>query len=154
MNNAIISDTSCLIALDRINRLDILQSLFSRILTTPEVQAEFGKILPDWIHVQSVKDLTLQKRFEQLVDIGEASALTLVKEYENAILIIDEKKGRRIARENNIRIIGTLQILLIAKQKKIISGVKPIILELSKHQFRFSKQLIEVLLKEAGEITE
>ena len=56
MSVLIISDTSCLIALDRINRLDLLRGLFQRIVTTQEVKEEFGKELPEWIRVIEVQD--------------------------------------------------------------------------------------------------
>jgi uncharacterized protein len=56
MISCVIADTSCLIALDRIQALDLLAKLFSEIITTQEEKAEFGRPLPFWITIQSVKD--------------------------------------------------------------------------------------------------
>jgi predicted nucleic acid-binding protein len=75
----------------------------------------------------------------------------LALETENAVLVIDEKKGRKIARELNIEIVGTLRILLVAKQKGVIPSVKDVIEKLHYHNFRFAKPIIEQILKEAGE---
>ena len=56
MSILVISDTSCLIALDRINQLDLLQELFQQIVTTQAVEEEFGKELAEWIQVVEVQD--------------------------------------------------------------------------------------------------
>jgi predicted nucleic acid-binding protein len=112
-NKIIISYTSCLIALDRINQLIILHQLFSVVLTTREVETEFGSLLSEWIIVQPIKNLKKKKELKEIADEGEASAIAL--ETDNCILIIDEKKGRKLAQKLKIEIIGTLQILLTAK---------------------------------------
>ena len=52
MHKAIISDTSCLILLDKIGELEILNKLFGTIITTPEVANEFGQPLPFWVEIQ------------------------------------------------------------------------------------------------------
>jgi predicted nucleic acid-binding protein len=96
-DTVIISDTSCIIALSRIDRLDILSQLFPHILITPEVETEFGKALPAWIKVQRGIDEKQKEKLQLLVDLGEASAIALALERKNCILIIDEKKGRKLA---------------------------------------------------------
>jgi predicted nucleic acid-binding protein len=100
MSKVIISDTSCLIALDRINQLDILNKLFSTVVTTPEVAAEFGRNLPIWIEIIPVTNQQKKRELELIIDKGEASAITLATEIPQATLIIDEKLGRRIATGN------------------------------------------------------
>ena len=151
MNKIIISDTSCLIALDRIARLDILNQVFGTIYTTHIVAHEFEDPLPNWILIKSVTD---NDKFEQLklsLDPGEASAIALALEIDDSVLIIDEKKGRKIALDLNLEIIGTLKVLLIAKNKGVISSVNDIVLELQKASFRFNKIIVEEILKLAGE---
>ena len=58
----VIADTSCFILLDKIDELELLKRLFDEIATTKEVVQEFGKELPDWIKVESVKDKKISKR--------------------------------------------------------------------------------------------
>jgi predicted nucleic acid-binding protein len=49
MQKSIISDTSCLILLDKIDEIHLLKKLFGSIITTPEVADEFGLPLPSWV---------------------------------------------------------------------------------------------------------
>lgn len=56
MSVVVISDTSCLIALNRIGQLDLLQKLFEQIVTTQAVKEEFEKELPKWIRAVEVQD--------------------------------------------------------------------------------------------------
>lgn len=151
MNKIIISDTSCLIALERIGRLDLLQKTFITIYTTQTVAEEFEEPLPEWILVKEVNDTGMVEKLQLMLDAGEASAITLALETENSILIIDEKKGRKIAHDLNVTIIGTLKVLLIAKNKGVIQSVKQLINELQKNSFRFNKAIVEEVLKLAGE---
>lgn len=97
-NSVIISDTSCLIALDRIGQLEILHKLFSTITTTFDVQKEFEKPLPNWISIKQVENKERIRELEQTLDTGEASAISLALETAHSILIIDEKRGRSVAR--------------------------------------------------------
>jgi predicted nucleic acid-binding protein len=99
MNNIIVSDTSCLIALDRIGHIDLLQKVFTIVYTTKIVAEEFEKQLPDWILIKDINDIDRVKQLNLLLDPGEASVIALALEIENSILIIDEKKGRKIARD-------------------------------------------------------
>lgn len=151
MSKIIISDTSCLIALDRIGRLDILNKVFSTIYTTETVAQEFEDLLPDWILVKAITDDDKLEQLKMVLDPGEASAIVLALETDNSVLIIDEKKGRKIASELNLTIIGTLKVLLIAKNKGVVSSVKDIILELQKASFRFNRVIVDEILKLAGE---
>lgn len=118
MHKFIIADTSYLITLDRINQLNILQKLFSTIFTTREVQEEFNRFLPDWIIIQEVTATHNRAKLESILHKGEASAIALAMETENSVLIIDEKKGRKVAKELRIEIIGTLRLFAIGEAKK------------------------------------
>ncbi|WP_413669551.1 hypothetical protein ACEN9X_06105 [Mucilaginibacter sp. Mucisp86] len=94
---AVITDASCLILLDNIQALHILQSVYNHILTTPQVAAEFKKSLPEWIQVMPVKNSQLIDTYSLQVDLGEASAIALAQELPDALLIVDDFKGRRLA---------------------------------------------------------
>ena len=56
MPNVIISDTSCLIILSKIDKLFILNKLFGNVIITPEIAKEFGDKLPNWIKIQKAKE--------------------------------------------------------------------------------------------------
>jgi predicted nucleic acid-binding protein len=71
----VITDTSCLIILEKIALLSVLHQLFNIVLTTPEIAAEYGAPLPEWIIIISVKDKSLQQELSLVVDKGEAMPL-------------------------------------------------------------------------------
>jgi predicted nucleic acid-binding protein len=146
----VIADTSCLIIYDKIDKLYILKNTFRELIVTPQVADEFGD-LPDWIYI---KELENQAKFIELArDLGkgEASSIVLAIETGNSLLVIDEKKGRKIAADHGVEIIGSLGVLLKAKQKKVIDSVKDIIDAIEQTNFRISKAIKEELLKQADE---
>jgi predicted nucleic acid-binding protein len=53
-DNAVITDTSCFILLDKLGAFPILHTLYQNVITTPEIASEFGKPLPDWIQIKQV----------------------------------------------------------------------------------------------------
>lgn len=148
MSIVVISDTSCLIALDRISQLGLLKELFQQIVTTQTVKEEFGKELPSWIQIVTVRNREKIKELEIVLDKGEASAIALALETERSQLIIDEKKGRKVAQSLNIEIIGTLKVIQKAKQKGIISSARPLVEDLQKAGFRFSEKIVSALLND------
>ena len=151
MHKAIISDTSCLILLDKIGELNLLYKLFGTIITNGEVAFEFWLPLPDWFEIQQPKDKNYQTIIEASVDKGEASAIALAVELDDCLLIIDDLKGRKFAQQLGLTIIGTIGILVDAKLAGIIPSVKPLLTKIKTTNFRISDQLEMLILKKAGE---
>jgi len=151
MREVIISDTSCLITLARIGELELLERLYHHVWITPVVAREYGGGLPDWIGIKEVKDKSRQLYFESILDPGEASTIALALEIPNCMVIIDEIKGRKIARENNIPVIGLLGILIQAKKQGLFPEIRPKLELLHKLGFRFSSQLEQTILQMADE---
>jgi predicted nucleic acid-binding protein len=83
--------------------------------------------------------------------MGEATSIALASADQNSLLIIDESKGRKVAKEMGIQITGTLGILVTAKQKVYIKAVKPIIAKIHQTNFRISENLIRVVLEKVNE---
>ena len=146
----IIADTSSLILFSKIQKLDILKDLFNDVQITPEVASEFGDF-PKWIKIHHYSNIDKYKEFEAILGKGEASAIALALEIDNPLLLIDEKKGRKIAKENSISIIGSLGIVLLAKQKGKITSAKEVLELIQKTDFRISNSIINFILKESGE---
>ena len=61
MPKAIISDTSCFIILTNIGELELLHKVYGQIITTPEIVAEFGETLPEWVEIAEVTDKYRQR---------------------------------------------------------------------------------------------
>ncbi|HUY00001.1 MAG TPA: DUF3368 domain-containing protein [Candidatus Deferrimicrobium sp.] len=86
-----------------------------------------------------------------LLDEGEAETITLANEMKAPILL-DEKKGRKIAKSLNLKIQGTLGILIKAKKSGLINSIKDYILKFITAGYYLDKELINEILKRAGEI--
>jgi predicted nucleic acid-binding protein len=151
MLKTIISDTSCLILLSKIGKLDLLNKIYGEVIITPEISIEFGQYLPDWIKIISVKNRSKQIEFEKIVDLGEASALALALEFSDVLVVLDDKRGRILAKKLNIEMTGTLGTLVKAKQKGIIPKLKPILEILKSFNFRINPEIEEGALKLVGE---
>jgi predicted nucleic acid-binding protein len=132
MSRIIISDAGCLIALRRLNKLELLRDIFGTVMTTSEIRNEVSENLPAWIETRECTKTSKKKDLEKIVDAGQASVIALALETSNAVLIIDEKKGRKLARESGIEIIGTLKVLLIAQERGLIPQITPLLKELEK----------------------
>ena len=147
----IISDTSCLILLDKIEHLNLHKAFGKNVLITSTVKSEFGQKLPEWILLKDPSDTHYQKILELDLDEGEASSIALSLEIENSIIILDDLKGRKVAEKLNLKYSGTFGLILRAKQEGIINSVKPILDKIRKTNFRFSENLFKLFIKEAGE---
>ena len=162
MQRIVVSDTTAITHLAKIRLLHILQGLYEEILIPEAVHKELSQVNPGqvgalqvlnakWIKVVAVKDKLLVSRLRTSLDPGESEAIALAVEKGANVLIIDEVKGRQVARQLLPKIIGMGGILIEAKRAGIIESVKPHLLNLKATDFRMSDQLVEVILKEAGE---
>ena len=126
LSEAVIADASCFILLDKIGELELLQQVFDQVVTTPEIAAEYGKQLPNWVCIEQVENTLLLKENAEKVDLGEASAITLYFEKQNAVLLLDDLQGRKLAQKLQLRFTGTLGLIAKAKKEGFIKSVKPI----------------------------
>lgn len=148
-DTVIISDTGCLISLERIGQLDILPALFETIFIPPAVQAEFGIALP-WLKVITPSDSGMMETLKLLVDAGEAEAITLA--YETKLpLIVDDLLARKVSRKLGLKFTGTIGIIITAKQRGVIPEIRPLIQDLEDAEFYLSSSLKTEALKLANE---
>ncbi|MEX2590659.1 MAG: DUF3368 domain-containing protein [Chitinophagales bacterium] len=147
MAKLIIADTSCLIVLSKIGKIDLLKSLYQKITITKEVKAEFGGKLPSWIKTSEVSDKQKQLDLEKKLDKGEASSIALALEAKDSTLIIDELKGRKIAHSLQINIIGTIGIVLLANKRGLPVDVIETILKIVNSGFRLSDKILNQIIK-------
>lgn len=151
MQVIIISDSSCLILLYKIDQLDLLQKLFGNVYITQIIAKEFAKDLPEWILIQNPTNSKNQILLESSLDKGEASAIALAMEQSDCLLIIDELKGRKFAQKLGIKITGTLGIIADAKLKGHLPEVKPVLEKVKQTNFRLTESLERAILKRVGE---
>lgn len=144
----------------KLSRLDILKKLYSEISIPLAVfqEIESGKNKTyyqdlskiDWINIVKIQDKKALKYFLDL-DIGESEAIVLATEMVADLIIMDEKLGRCHAKHADLKVTGTIGILLKAKIQGIIKDLKPLLIELVEKEVWISDKLIEEILKEAGE---
>ena len=151
MPPVIISDTSCLILLDKIGELELLHKVFDTIIITQTIADEWNQPIPNWIRIENPTSHTQQLILETTLDKGEATAIALAIEKKNCLLIIDEMKGRRLARQLSIDITGTLGVLAEAKRMGLVSAVTPLLNNIQQTDFRLNEKLITEFLKQMGE---
>ena len=153
----IVSDSSPLIALAKIEMLDILRNgivipkaVFDEI-TKPE--KEYAKELDKWgkDKVIAVKNRKAVEYLEMIIDRGEAETIALAEELNADAVLIDDLKARKIAKLRGLNIIGTIGVLLDAKERELIREVKPLLEKLMKEKIRMSKELYDHALDLANE---
>ena len=147
----IVSDTSCLILLLKIDEIGILKEMSNQVFVTSVIKDELKQDLPGWIQVLDPRDKHYQSILEIDLDKGEASAIALMLELDDAILIIDDLKGRKLAEKLGFKFSGTLGLLLKAKQIGIIKRIKPVLDKIRLTNFRFSEKLFTDILNQAKE---
>lgn len=150
----VISDTSCLIILTKINRLDLLHRTYHGIMIPPEVASEYRNALPEWILIRPATPESLRRFSSMELDEGERAAFALAADFGRALLIIDDLEARRIADRLGIRHTGTLGVLLKAKERHVVDVLRPILADIQQTDFRMSLSLVELVLNQAGEQTD
>ena len=151
MQKTIISDTSCLILLDKIGELQILNLLFGEIIITSVIAQEFGEKLPKWIKIIDPENKKYQTILQATVDKGEASAIALAVEQMDCLLIIDDQKARHLASELGLKYTGTLALIVDAKLAGHIKSVRTILKKIKQTNFRLTPELEKKILEKANE---
>jgi len=146
----VISDSTTLIILFDLGRVELLSNLFSKILIPPTVYKEISTkreiMLPGFIEVVCVKENTTLKVLKSLLDEGESEAIVLALERKSK-LIIDEKKGRKIAIAQGLEIIGLLGIVYLNIRHQYLTPkeARAFLQEALEHGYRISPKLIETM---------
>jgi len=159
----VVSDTTPLIGLASIGRFDLLQKLFGKIHIPRAVYQEAvvtGRARggakrevsrAKWIEVVEVNDrLAVDVLLDEL-DLGEAESIVLARELGAEWVLMDERKGRRKLTQLGMPKIGTLGLLLKAKEMGYVDSVRKELYELREKGFSVSQAVIDAVLVEAGE---
>jgi predicted nucleic acid-binding protein len=141
----VIADTSCLIVLSNIGQLDILRELYQKMIITPEIAAEFGETVPEWIHVQAADPLKI-RMLRNDIELGEASAIALAIETPGSLLILDDKKARRVAEDLGLNLTGTLGVIAKAYRTGLIANIAGVIADLRQSNFRIPQDFEHIIL--------
>jgi uncharacterized protein len=150
----VVSNSSPLIALAGIDHLPLLATLFESVLIPPAVAAEITPTLatpPSWLRVQPLTSSIRADVVRPSLGHGEREALSLAVELAADWLILDDLAARRVARALQLRVTGTLGVLLASKRRGLIPLIRPSLDRLVEQSFFLSPQLYAELLDVAGE---
>lgn len=155
----LIADSSAIIALALCNALPLLEKLYSQIRIPLEVFKEVTNT--DKEDVNIIKTFLINKIVKvELNDYiyldyglgqGEIEAMILYKKLNADVLLIDDKRARKIAESNKINTIGSLGVLLLAKEKGIIPEIKPLLNRILNSDIYITKKLYQSVLHLAKE---
>lgn len=159
----IVSNTTPLIGLASIQRFGLLRELFGKIYISNAVYNEAVTAgreaggakrevsTATWIEVVAVKNSLAVDSLLDKLDLGEAETIILARELEADWVLMDEKKGRRKLTQLGLKKIGTVGILLKAKQVGLLPLIRPDLERLHEQGFRISQTVINMVLKQANE---
>ena len=151
----VVSDTSPISALLRIKQLDLLEKLYEKVIIPEAVERELLRghcTLPSFVEIRAIKDTAAFKRLCSRLDPGEAEAIVLARELHADFILIDESLRRSVAVDEGVRVVGLLGVLVVAKARKLVVSLAPIIEQLeTEAHFRISKELKQRVLIEANE---
>lgn len=156
----LVADSSALIALAVCDSLNLLDILFKEVKVPRAVFVEVTKkskreadklkeYLKDKIMEISADQNLIIK--EGSIEMGELEAMTLYKKLNADWLLVDDRRARKIAELNQIKIIGSLGVLLLSKKIGYITNLKSKIEILKTSDIFFSEELLYNTLKLAGE---
>jgi uncharacterized protein len=157
----VIADTSSIQYLHQTDLLDLLPTLYQRILIPQAVVDELtqgrsqGIVLPNpetlsWITLSKVPTSKLIPLIPRL-GAGEREVISLALSHSGSLVILDDALARNYAQQMSIKLTGTLGILLKAKQSGYITQIAPILEQLDTLRFRLSPATRTAILKLAHE---
>ena len=151
----VVSDTTAITSLLKIRRTDILANLFNEVMIAEAVRDEllrYHASIPAFFQVRAVTDKGLLSVLLESLEEGEAESIALAAEIGAAALLIDDRKGRRIAEQRGIHCLGLAGVVLLAKRKGIISSLGTFLDDLEREaRFYLAAELKHELLRRAGE---
>jgi len=158
----VIANNTPLVALWVLGRLDLLRDLYAEVLVPETVRAEFLATEPrlrqaalneaPWIKAVPLAHPQRALAYAGL-DQGEAEVIALAEECSAALVIMDERRGRRYATRVGLSVTGTLGVLLLAKERQVVPALAPLLDDLQKAGLYLTPELRERTLRLAGEST-
>ncbi len=149
----VVSNSSPLIALEQIQRLDLLQALFGEVLVPDAVMTEISSVgQRAWIRQQSLEFPLLPEALRPALGPGEREALCLAMEVKASAIILDDEPARRAASQLKVPVIGTAGVLVLAKERRLIAAVKPCLDALLENRFFLARAVYELILSRTGEL--
>jgi len=157
-----VSNTSPLITLSAVGKLDLLEQIYQQIVIPQAVHDEVvqGASKPgtttiltrSWLDIRTVQNTAQVAQLQHNLHPGEAEAIVLAIEMQASVLLMDEQRGRQIAINLGIPVTGVIGTLIAAKQYGFIPLVKPVLDDMIRQSgFRINHRLYTQVLQFVGE---
>lgn len=154
----IVVNSTPLISLYKIKKIDLLQELYTKIYVPYGVYEELsadGKYNflteVDFITIQKIKNKEAKKFFKTSLHKGEVEVMILAEEINADLCIIDDLLARKYAKYLGHTVSGTIGVLLKAKEKGYIIKIKPLLDDLLNNGIYIDEELYNTVLKMANE---
>lgn len=158
----VVADAGPLIGLARVGLLDLLRRLYGKVLIPVEVFEELQisedrpgsralrtALAEGWLEAVTVRSAPVKPL--SLLGPGEASAILYAERHPCLFLLLDERRGRSVAKSRGSRVVGTGGVLLMAKREGLLVRVSDALDQLAAGGYRLSSDLREQILALAGE---
>ena len=154
----VVADTGPIHYLVLIGQSEILPALFENVIIpsavrdelvhaqAPEAVRKWMQAPPLWLEMHPDPDATCHVGLESL-DEGEKAALVLATSLGADLLLLDDRKGVRIARNRGLRVIGTLGVLHLAGRRDLLD-LADSFERLKRTNFRYRQAIMDRLLNE------
>jgi len=152
----IIGDSSALVALSIMDRLDLLESIFGKVYVPQAVYDEVTiSYKPQSLKLKNyLKDkiVTVDLNIVQMgLGQGELEAIALYKHLNSDFLLIDDRRAKKFAQLNSVNVIGSLGVMILAKEKGLIAFIRNDVEKLISSDVFISENLINRVLASVGE---
>ena len=152
----VIGDSSALVTLTIVDKLDVLEKLFGNLYIPDAVYKELTQIEKPYSNKLKnfLKDKvkTVNLKIEKLgLGLGELEAIILYKELNADVLLIDDARAKKFAILNDIKVIGSLGVLIKAKEKGYISEIKPLLENIKKSDIYLTDYIVNQVLEICNE---
>lgn len=159
----IICNATPLIAFARIGQLSLMNKVVGQVVIPEAVAEEIanyegtmaGRInLPQesWIQVESLQSNRQMQLLLPILDRGEAEVISLALEKRAKLVLIDELTGRKVAESLQLKVTGSVGLLIRAKELGEIAAVKPLLETMREAGMYFSQRFIHSVLQYLGEM--
>ncbi len=158
----VICNATPLIAFARINRLDLLRKVAGNLIIPEAVACEIadyddrrtGAIAlsqETWISIATVQTEQQVRLLLATLDRGESEVIALALELRPKLILMDELTGRKVAESLDLKVCGSVGLLIKAKQIGEIAAVKPLLDEMKKQGIYYGGRFIDAVLRTLNE---
>ena len=160
-NVKVIVNSTPLIAFSKVDKLELLKTMYEEIYIPGAVFEEVTKkndivrekiLQNDWIHIEKIQDINDRRMYSAKLHAGEVEVMILAQEQDESVLVvIDDYAARKTAEFLGLRLTGTIGVLIKAKQQGILKQVMPVIKDMQFCGIYFSQKLIAQIKNLSGE---